>query len=354
MKVDYLIVGQGIAGTCLSWELEKRGKEYLVIDSPDPNAASRIAAGVINPITGRRLVKTWMADELLPYAEITFQTFGEQLGIEAIRKTQIIDFFPTLQMKLAFEERMNEEPTYLQAMHNPAQLAEIFNYQFGAGIVSPCYQVNLKSLLLTWRHHLTKTNRLRETVFDYAKLIAGDEEMRFEDIKAACVIFCDGASSYHNPYFPNLPFAANKGEAITFRCEGLPADMIYKKGMTIVPLEEDVFWIGSSYDWEFTDVQPSEIYRRKVDTILRDWLKLPYQVLDHRASLRPATLERRPFVGLHPDNKRLGIFNGMGTKGCSLAPYFASQFAEKLSSGGTIEPAADVARFRRVLSRNPL
>ena len=85
--------------------------------------------------------------------------------------------------------------------------------------------------------------------------------------------------------------------------------------------------------------------------VLKEWLKLPYKMLEHRAGLRPATLERRPFCGLHPLYPEIGILNGMGTKGCSLAPFFANQFAEFLVNGTAIAADADVSRFKKVLSR---
>jgi glycine/D-amino acid oxidase-like deaminating enzyme len=71
--------------------------------------------------------------------------------------------------------------------------------------------------------------------------------------------------------------------------------------------------------------------------------------VDHVASVRPATLERRPFVGLHPAYPAVGILNGMGTKGCSLAPWFARQLAELLGNGQAVMGQADVQRFKRVL-----
>ena len=84
---------------------------------------------------------------------------------------------------------------------------------------------------------------------------------------------------------------------------------------------------------------------------LQHWLKVPFKVVDHRASLRPANLERRPFVGFHPLYPQIGIFNGMGTKGCSLAPYFAKQLVDHIQKGTTLLPEADVKRFTKVLSR---
>ena len=56
MKVDYLIIGQGLAGSLLAWELIQRRCSVVVVDNGNENA-SQIAAGLINPITGMRFVK---------------------------------------------------------------------------------------------------------------------------------------------------------------------------------------------------------------------------------------------------------------------------------------------------------
>ena len=118
-----------------------------------------------------------------------------------------------------------------------------------------------------------------------------------------------------------------------------------------MPWQDNLWWIGSTYEWDFADLNPSPEFRNKVEMQLEYWLKLPYKIIDHIAAERPANLERRPFAGLHPLYQNIGILNGMGTKGCSLAPYFAQQFAEHLINGSPINPLVDVKRFTKVLSR---
>jgi glycine/D-amino acid oxidase-like deaminating enzyme len=74
-------------------------------------------------------------------------------------------------------------------------------------------------------------------------------------------------------------------------------------------------------------------------------------VLGHKAAIRPATLERRPFLGFHPRYPAIGILNGMGTKGTSLAPFFANQLAQNIVYNFPVSPEADVHRFSRILSK---
>ena len=85
--------------------------------------------------------------------------------------------------------------------------------------------------------------------------------------------------------------------------------------------------------------------------LLKNWLKIPFTITEHFCSIRPATLERRPFVGFHPLHPNIGILNGMGTKGCSLAPFFARQLVDNICYNNPINREVDIKRFEKILSR---
>lgn len=347
-KTEFLIIGQGISGTFLSWYLHAAGRPFLVIDNEDPASSSRVAAGIINPVTGRRIVQTWMIDSLLPFALKSYEEIGAHLGISAISRKNIIDFFPSPQMLNAFTERMNENDQYLTIPDDPSIYNNYFNYDFGFGEIDPCYIVHLTDLLPAWRKYLTEQNCMIEGRFNVNR-ISSDAGIRYEDIQADKIIFCDGVHAAENPWFRNLPFAMNKGEALVIRSKELPTDKIYKKGISLVPVKEDLFWTGSSHEWNFHDPGPSAMFLERTTKQLQQWLKYPFEIVAQLASVRPATVERRPFVGMHPHMPAIGILNGMGTKGCSLAPYFANQLVNHFTKNSPILPEANVDRFNRIL-----
>ena len=352
MTYDYIIVGQGVSGTFLSWYLINAGKKVLVIDEQKPFTASKVASGVINPVTGRRIVRTWMIETLMPFAFEAYTTIGNELGVSVISQKNILDFHPTPQMMLAFKERLPEESDYLKVPQNESYYQQYFNVTFGIGEINPCYLVDVNVLLTEWRKKLKNQNSLLEEVFDIDQLIIHNSEyITYNGITATKIIFADGAAGADNHYFKLLPFAKNKGQAIIAEIPNLPRTNIFKQGITIVPWQDDLWWIGSTYEWDFKDLNPSVEFKIKVAQQLESWLKLPYKIVDHIAAERPANLERRPFVGLHPIYPNIGIFNGMGTKGCSLAPYFANQFTESLVNNTSIIPLVNVQRFTKILSR---
>ena len=352
MTVDYIILGQGICGTFLSYYLQKEGKTVLVIDAPQQYSASKVASGVINPVTGRRIVKTWLIDELLPFTWNAYNEIGDLLGVSLIRQCNVLDFHATPQMQEAFASRLAEDATLLSVPEDQAYWQQFFRFNYGIGEVNPCWLIDLQILLQRWRQHLVQHNALSGEHFDWTHCEVTNDKVVYKGITASKILCCAGVADSFNPYFQLLPFALNKGEAILAHIHGLPATNIYKQGISLVPWnEKDVFWIGSTYEWNYAHVQPSEAFRNKVEAQLNYWLRLPYTIIDHVAAERPANVERRPFVGLHPLHPGVGMLNGMGTKGCSLAPFFAKQFTQYLVHGLPIEPLANVQRFTRVLSR---
>jgi glycine/D-amino acid oxidase-like deaminating enzyme len=350
MNVDYLIVGQGICGSFLSHDLLAEGKTVLVIDENRPFTASKVASGVINPITGRRMVRTWEIEKLMPFAVNAYQQWGKELGVSLVQQCNILDFHPTPQMVLAFAERLPVEKEHLRVPENSDHWKEYFNYDFSLGEIDPCWLIDINTLLTKWRIQLQQKNALLEEVFNWENCTVSEDHVTYQNITAQKIIFCEGVSGFDNPYFHLLPYARNKGQALIARIPGLPRTNIYKQGITIVPWQDDLFWIGSTYEWDFTDLEPSPDFRKKTEAQLSHWLKLPFEIVDHLASERPANMERRPFVGLHPVSATVGVFNGMGTKGCSLAPYFSKEFANYLVHNSTLTPQVDVRRFSKILS----
>jgi len=352
MQVDYLIIGQGLSGTWLSWYLTKENRSFIVIDKNDPITPSKVSAGIINPVTGRRMVKVWMGNQILSFARDAYNEIGNFLDIAAISQKNIIDFFPNAHQRIVFLERIEEGEEYLSPYPEQNQFNPFFNYDLGCGEIRHSYIAHLDTLLPAWRQLLKNNGQLLEQEFEFETLLIKDRSVQYGNITAEKIIFCDGLSSFQNVFFKALPFAPNKGEALILEIPGLPNQHVYKRGFLLAPLgDKEIFWLGSNYRWSFSDAEPSNEFYDQAQRHLNAWLKIPFKIVDHKAALRPATLERRPFVGLHPQQRNIGILNGMGTKGCSLAPYFACQFVNHLLYKKELAPEADIKRFSKVLSR---
>lgn len=350
MNVDYIIVGQGISGTFLSYYLIRQGKRVIVVDEYKSNTASRVASGIINPVTGRRVVRTWKIEELLPFAQDAYSELSDSLGVCVARDIDILTFHTNSQMVNAWQERIAEGERFLSHLNDLESLNKVFNITLGADVTSPCMLVSMDLLLNKWRQVLKEKEALLEGRFSWNDCTISDG-VYYKEYTAQKIIICNGIAGFDNPYFKKLPYAFSKGEAIIVSIPGLPQNNIYKQGFTLVPLGAGKFWLGSSFEWDFDDDRPTADFRDKAENLLKSWLKIPYEILSHTAGIRPGSLERRPFVGTHPVVSEVAMLNGMGTKGCSLAPYFAAQLSENLLHDKNIDKEADINRFRKVLTK---
>ena len=349
MHKDCIIVGQGLCGTLLSYELVKAGKSVLVIDESQPYTSGKVASGLINPVTGMRVAKSWMMDELLPVAIDRYSELEQELNISIINKLSILEFHPNTKHRDTFNERISQYPEHL-AIHNE-EWSRQFNYHYGIGEVTSSMVIDIRTLQDAWRTKLKATDALLEERFSEENVQINGDSISYKGTTADKIIFCDGAAGLNNKWFSLLPFSLNKGEILLASIPGLPRDHVYKHSLKIAPWENDLFWVGTSFEWTFDHLDTTDTFRQRTEWQLNNWLKLPYTIHDHWASVRPATIDHKPFAGFHPLHPNIGILNGMGAKGCSQAPYFAMSLANNIISGTPIHREADVARYQRILSR---
>lgn len=344
LKQPIQIIGLGISGTFLSYYLYKAGIPFIVYDDNQPITSSKIASGVINPVTGRRIVRTWMIETLMPFAVNAYKAIETLLNINIIHQCNILDFHATAQMHQAFNERVAHEP-FLKKVDDTNSWRHYFNFPFGIGQTNPCYLIDLSALIQAWSNFLLAKNLLIQQRFSATQIS--------EAIKHSqqITVFCNGTNTFTLPLFNKLPYAFNKGEALIIALkENLPRHHIYKQGISLVPWQQNLWWVGSVYEWNFDNELPSATFKQKTMQQLNNWLKIPFEVVEHVAAVRPATLERRPFVGFHPTYNHIGILNGMGTKGCTLAPYFANELVEHLTHNTSINNEASINRFTKILN----
>lgn len=352
MRVDFIIVGQGLAGTWLSCFLMKGGARVLVFDEAPARrkSASSAASGLINPITGKRLARQAMAEQLLPFAAEAYAEMESLLDIKLSDTLPIHTFFSSTE-EAEFFARKAASHSDLLHFESRVEGAEHFTAPFGSGSIYPAQLIDVQALLDGWRVHLKASNSLCEEGFAWSECSLPESGVRYRDFEAQAVLDCSGAAAAFNPFFHVLPFALNKGEAIIASIPGLPRNAVYKhQHLSIVPWQDGHFWIGSTFEWDFRDASPTAAFRQKAEGILKQWLRLPATFLEHFAAIRPATVTRDAFAGMHPHIPALGILNGFGSKGCSLAPFLAHNLAQHLLHGDAIVPQADVARYARVLA----
>ncbi|MFK8101652.1 MAG: NAD(P)/FAD-dependent oxidoreductase [Saprospiraceae bacterium] len=332
-SIDYLIVGQGLAGTLLAHYLLKENCTIKIIDPHFAGSASKVAAGIINPITGRRVVKSWKIDTLIPFAKQCYQEIEAKLGITIFQECNILRVLKNVKDEnLWFSKTAYYDlAAYLVEEPETGAYAEQLKAVFSFGEIKQSAQVDVKLLMETYRNYFLAADLLVSARFDHNQLVQKANTIQYQGWEAKKVIFCEGHQARFNPYFDFIPFEAAKGEMLIVHIPNSNFEKILKHGVFIVPLKnKDHYWIGATYEWEFEDDATTQTAKEELLERLEKVLKLPFEVVAHYAAVRPTVKDRRPFVGLHPRLPHLGFFNGLGTKGTSLSPFWAKQFVDFL------------------------
>ena len=353
-KIDYIIIGQGLAGTLLAFFLLEQGQNILIIDNFTEGGASKIAAGVVNPVTGRRIVKSWRIDNFLPFAKKTYQSIENQYNIKIWNDINIIKTLKNAEDEnewLLRSSWADYQPFCTPSVFLPFQ--DKIKPFYGYGEIKQSAQVDLSTLLSFFNEKWLDEGILIEEKFIYDDLKTDETGVLYKNFKAKKTLFCEGAAGVKNPFFNYLPFNLDKGELLIVKIPNADFSKIFKNNISIVPLKEkDHYWVGATNEWNSTHDLPTDEKRQLIINELRDILTVDFHIIDHKAAFRPTVKDRRPLLGFHPSHPNLGIFNGLGTKGASLAPYWAAHFSSVLLSerthleGGIIlEKDVDIKRF---------
>jgi glycine/D-amino acid oxidase-like deaminating enzyme len=340
MKI--LIIGQGIAGTMLAHILERAGVQVVVAEANLPGRSSEVAAGIVNPVTGKRFVKSWRLDDFFLVAQYHYRALESLLGISVWEERPILRLLATPEEKNDWATRcaQTDYTEYMGERPNAGAWAPFLKPGFHIGVIHKAARVNFPTLLHAFREKARINGQLIDTPIQY-----GDIETLLGEYDR--VVFCEGYRASENPYFPNLPWQLAKGEALLIRFQDSRANQVHdmlKKTSLIAPLGDGLFWAGGSYQWHYPDLDPSLGERDYILQRLGEMLQAPFEVVGHVAGVRPSVKDRRPFLGESQVLSRVYIFNGLGTKGALLAPFWAEHLADHLLKGTPLDTTVAVGR----------
>ncbi len=206
--------------------------------------------------------------------------------------------------------------------------------------------LHVTSFLEHTKHYLAAHAGYLNERFDYTQLKDHTSFITYKSVSAKHIIFCEGHLISANPAFSWIPMKPAKGEIITIECEGLELKKdILNKGIFILPLSENTYKVGATYEWENLNDTPTEKAKAELTHKLDSIINVPYKIIKHEAGIRPAVTDRRPVVGKHPHLNHHFVFNGFGTKAVMLAPYFANRLISSIRTGNTLNPEVDPLRF---------
>jgi glycine oxidase len=328
-----------LAGTALAWCLREAGQRVLLLDNDTASTSSKIAAGLITPVTGQRMTVSETFAPTYAAAHAFYRTAEQATGQRFFHVRPAIRLFRSDAERATWDARRTHptvqavtatrvpQPSLAEALAEtlPADVADTS----GGGFIMPeAAQLDVPAYLAASRGVLP----YQQMALDWSRDVTFEADaVRIKALRSRLLISCEGFAAARNPYLSWLPFKAAKGDVLTVRfARPLPAVTLHRAIWIAPTADAQVFRVGSSYDWDTLDHIPSASARAEIEAKLQAFIRVPYSVIDHHAAVRPILVDIKPAVGLHPRLPRLGYFNGLGSKGSLVAPWYAQRFAQFL------------------------
>lgn len=344
-EINYLIVGGGIAGSLLAYNLYKAGKQVRLIQTSMKGEASSVSAGLINPITGKRFVKTWNWEVIQQHFLECYRSLEKDWDCTLLKPISIYQYLDSVEEENQCASRMldGEYKDYLEFEYMPTSKGS----EFPLLKIKTAFLLDINLVLEKVLNFFKNLNLVTNEKMEYTDL--DPSSMIWKDFQILDgVVFTEGSFAMDNPFFNHLPFMAVKGHRSIVSSDSYAFGQdVFKLDYSIIPIANSKYWIGSNYEFNnrAIDLLESEI-KSQNDFINSCNLFLKEVNIENQSiGIRPAMKDRRPVIGSHPEFNKLFILNGLGTKGSSLAPYCVYQMVKFLLNGENIDKEVSIKRF---------
>lgn len=348
--LDYIIVGSGLAGIAFSEIALQNNKTILVVNNQSQNS-SRIAGGLYNPVILKRFSEVWQASEQLELLYNFYANLENKLQIKLDYK------LPLLRKFYSVEEQNNwftaSDKPNLSKFLSTNLITKKWDaipspFNFGEVLYSGYVDTNL--LVDSYKQFLINQNAYLEDTFDYIGLVIEKDFISYQNIKAKHIVFAEGFGMLLNPFFNKLPLDGTKGELLLIKAPNLNLDVIMKSSIFVIPIGNDLYKVGATYNWEDKTNIPTEAAKKELIDNLKELITCDFEVIEHYAGVRPTVKDRRPLVGTHPVHKNLHVLNGLGTRGVMLAPAMAKNLYNHIENQIPLDKNIDILRIKNFVS----
>ena len=347
-EVDIIIVGSGIAGSTIAWQWLLQGKSVMMIADGE-KGSSAVAAGVYNPTILKRFTSVWKAADQLEVLHDFYPKIESLLEATFLHPIDILRrFHDEREIKSWNKKAVKDDLKDFMSVDIVSYENLAIDAPFDYGKVSGTGWVDTVGYMQLTTNYLEAKSAYRIEAFDFKELKHYDDHVVYKQITAPIIIFAEGFQMRSNPFFNHLPLQGNKGEVLTVKVPDLQLDYIIKSSVFLMPYVDDLFWVGATYNRDDVTDAPTEEAKEFLTSRLERFLKLPYEIVEHKQGIRPTTIDRRPFVGAHPEFKNYMVFNGMGSRAVLMAPWAAQQLYHSVYNNHPLDPEMDIQRFHEL------
>ena len=344
-EVDYIIVGCGLASIAFCEELRGNNKTFVVFDN-NSQKSSIVAAGLYNPVILKRFSEVWKAKEQLNLAALLYSNIEKELNITVDYKLRILRRFTSIQEQnkwFSASDKPSLEPFLSTQLVKNTNLA--IDAPFGFGEVQHAGRLDTETLITNYKQFLKRINCFEEVTFEHQNIKFELGSIHYNGIKSQHIVFAEGFGVKENPYFKTIPLTGSKGEILTIKAPDLKIDYAIKSSVFVIPLGDDLYNVGSTYNNDDKSNTPTESAKEELISKLKTFLKCDFEVVSHIAGVRPTVKDRKPLIGRHPKHNNLYVLNGLGTRGVMIAPYVAKALYNFIEKGELLDAEIDVNRF---------
>jgi glycine/D-amino acid oxidase-like deaminating enzyme len=341
MTPHILIIGGGLAGTSLAWRLHERGLPFLIVDRDEPFTSSKVAAGLVTPITGMRLSLSWRFGELYPEALAFYRSLESKLGTRFYHEVPIVQLLASEKAVAQWQKRRDqpEVQPYLKAPEpGPLVNETLFANPHGGFVQQHSGWMDTAAFLSSSHHYfesLGSWQRGELTPDEVASRIGKD---------FTHAVFCIGWEAARHPWFDWVPFQSARGTVLQVSTDTGGETRVVNNGCWLLPRGDGTLRVGPTYELNFDQPHtPAPETLAALETRLRGLLKTRHDITGSQTGVRPIIARREALIGTHPARPGIAFMNGLGSKGVLRAPWVARQLVEHLFDGKPIEPELDLA-----------
>jgi glycine oxidase len=343
--IDYLIIGSGLAGIAFAETALQNNKSVFVIDA-DLHHSSKVAAGLYNPVVLKRYNAVANANHYLDVMGNFYDKLEDKLHTQFNYKLPLLRKFNSIEEQnnwfVAADKAAMRDFLSTDLVHREFSGIES---PFGLGKVNRTGYVDTVKLLDAYKNWLTQNDLLAQAAFDYDQLQIESGCIRYQGITAKQIVFAEGFGVHANPFFKDLPLDGTKGELLLIKAPRLNLDVLLNANLFVLPIDEDVFKVGATYNWDDKTEIPTEAAKQELIERLKEVITCEFELIDHQAGVRPTVKDRKPLIGTHAGSNRIHILNGLGTRGVMLAPAMAKMLFENIENNKPLPSEIDIQRF---------
>lgn len=344
LEFEFLIVGAGIAGCSLALELHRAGKSVYIIDHNNPNTSSRIAAGLVNPIVPKRVILTWEGEHIFPKIAAYYSEIEQYLNTRFYYPMQMLQIHASEAERKLWEQQSEKPIHHDFIVPQSGTLPDGIISHHGHCEIRHCGRLDTNAFCEAIFEFFKSKNAFESAIFEYDNLVStSSNKWEYKNLSFDKIVFAEGVGLKQNPWFGYLPLKPATGDILTVKSDSINSHAILKQKHWTIPLKNNTFLAGSNFIHE----PKSENKAGEIEDIisgLNKWFG-EVELVNADRTARPTVVDRRPFMGEHPKQKGLFVYNGLGTKGCSLITWLTPAMCKYLTHQSSLPEETLIQRF---------